>query len=80
MFPQPTGLLMTADLYGDFRDELVVSMTDSEGKRCIAVVPSTQAIARRFLGPNENLEYRLWLGRNMGGGYRSVYDQPLVSP
>ncbi|MHC4518987.1 MAG: hypothetical protein ACYTAS_10390 [Planctomycetota bacterium] len=24
------------------------------------------------------LDYRLWVGRNMGGGYRFVYDHPLT--
>jgi hypothetical protein len=75
-----SSLLMVADLYGDFRDELVLQMTTSEGKRAIAVVTSSELINKVFISPTENLDYRLWLARNMGGGYRSVYDRPLKMP
>jgi len=80
VLPAKSGVIMTADLYGDFRDELVLSMTDENQKRYIAVWMSTQPLEKKFVTPNETLEYRLWLARNMGGGYRSVYDQPLSSP
>jgi hypothetical protein len=74
---QRRSVLMTADLYGDFRDELVVSTTTPEGKRAISVVTAVHPISSRYVTPTESLDYRLWLARNMGGGYKSIYDYPL---
>ena len=71
---------MTADLYGDFRDELVVSTTTPEGKRAISVVTAVHPVSSRYVTATESLDYRLWLARNMGGGYCSVYDLPLMLP
>ncbi len=71
---------MTADLYGDFRDELVLSSTTPEGAQCITVVASTDPIEAMYISPDEVLDYRLWLSRNMGGGYKSQYYQPLKPP
>jgi rhamnogalacturonan endolyase len=79
LLPARSGVLMVADLYGDFRDEFVVSTTDEEGKRGIAVVTSTCPVAHKYVTATESLDYRLWLGRNMGGGYRSAYDWPLTA-
>ena len=78
LLPDRSGVLMVADLYGDFRDELVISTTDEDGKRGIAVVTAAHPVARKYVTPTESLDYRLWLGRNMGGGYRSAYDWPLT--
>ena len=74
---QNSSLLMVADLYGDFRDGLVLEMPAEEGGKAIVIVTSTGHTNQAFLSPAENRDYRLWLARNMGGGYRSVYDQPL---
>ncbi len=76
---------MTADLYGDFRDELVLSTTNPDGKRAISVVTAVHPISNRYVTPAAptrsgaagSLDYRLWLARNMGGGYRSIYDYSL---
>jgi hypothetical protein len=73
-------VLMVADLYGDFRDELVLSVTGEDQKKFIAVVTATHPTDRRYVAATENRDYRLWLARNMGGGYRSVYDRPLIKP
>ena len=70
-------LLMVADLYGDFRDELVLTTTTEDGGKAVTVVTSPEPIRRRYVAAREDLDYRLWVGRNMGGGYRSVYDRPL---
>ena len=78
--PSNSQVLMTADLYGDFRDELVLSVTDEDRKKCIAVAAATHQTGQRYLTATESLDYRLWLGRNMGGGYKSVYDRPLIKP
>jgi hypothetical protein len=75
-----TSLLMVADLYGDFRDELVLTGQDANGLPEVIVVTATQPISQACLSPAEDLNYRLWLARNMGGGYRSIYYQELQSP
>ena len=75
---QNSGVLMVVDLFGDFRDELVLQKTDENGKLAISIVTATSPINKRFVTPTTNLNYQLWIARNMGGGYRSVYDQPLI--
>ena len=79
-FPKNSQIMMVADLYGDFRDELVLSVTDDDGGKHIAVVAATHPTDRRYVAATENRDYRLWLARNMGGGYRSIYDRVLVKP
>jgi rhamnogalacturonan endolyase len=80
ILPDNSRLLMVADLYGDFRDELILAVTDRGGKQSIQVLTATNPIKRKFFTQTSTLDYRLWLGRNMGGGYRSVYDQALRYP
>ena len=75
--PSRSSVLMTADLYGDFRDELICTGTDEDGKSVINVIAADWISPKRFLSKTESLDYRLWLARNMGGGYQSIYDQPL---
>jgi hypothetical protein len=72
--------LMAADLYGDFRDELVLLTTTADGAQAITVVAATDPIEKVYTAPGEVLDYRLWLGRNMGGGYKSAYYQALMPP
>ncbi|MDX9754181.1 MAG: hypothetical protein RBU29_09495, partial [bacterium] len=75
--PAGSSFVMAADLYGDFRDELVV-VTKIGNQNGIAVISATTPTEKKFITPTQSLDYRLWLGRNMGGGYRTVYDMPLV--
>jgi len=70
-------LLFTADLVGDFRSELVVSGTDTDGRSAIFVLTAPKTIDKRYITPRNDLDYRLWLARNMGGGYGSVYEYEL---
>ena len=72
--------MMVADLYGDFRDELVLSVTGEDRKKYVAVVTATHPIDHRYIAATESLDYCLWLARNMGGGYRSIYDHSLKEP
>ena len=53
--------------------------TDDQG-RLVMILTAVNPIDKRFLAAAETLDYRLWLARNMGGGYRSVYCQPLAAP
>lgn len=73
-------LLMTADLYGDFREELVVQKNVENGLPEIVVITSVDPINKRYITPTENLDYRLWLARNKGGGYGGIYYQKLKVP
>ena len=75
-----SSLLMVADLYGDFRDELVLTKQGENGMPEIIVVTSIQPVDNAYIAPTENRDYRLWLARNMGGGYPSVYYQELKQP
>lgn len=74
---QDSGLLMVADLYGNFRDELVLITTLEDGTKAATVVTSPEAIGKRYVAVSEDLNYRLWIGRNRGGGYGSDYPKPL---
>jgi len=75
-----SSLLMVADLYGDFRDELVITRANANGAPEVLVVAATQIIDKAYIAPTENRDYRLWLGHNMGGGYPSIYYQKLQLP
>jgi len=74
-----TRLIFTADLAGDFRAEMVVAGTDTDGRKMIMVVTATEPIRKSFVSPCEDRDYRLWLSRNIGGGYGSVYEYVLKS-
>lgn len=66
-----------ADLYGDFRSELVINTVDVDGRPAIMIVTANKPIDKRYVTPTYELDYRLWLGRNKGGGYGSVYEYVL---
>ena len=72
-----TRLMFTADIAGDFRSELIVQGTDADGRRMVMVITATEPINKSFISPSEERDYRLWLSRNGGGGYGSVYEYVL---
>lgn len=65
---------MVADLVGDYRDEVVCLGPTQEGNPAIFVYTNLELIAKRELSRTETREYRLWLARNMGGGYASYFE------
>ena len=73
-----SSVVMVADLYGDFRDEIVLMTPTAKGGRAITVVMAAEAIPFRYQGALEEREYRFWIARNKGGGYASIYDRQLV--
>jgi formylglycine-generating enzyme required for sulfatase activity len=75
-----SSLLMVADLYGDFRDELVLTRQDANGLPEVIVVTAATPIAKTYIAPSEKRDYCLWLAHNMGGGYASIYYQKLRTP
>jgi rhamnogalacturonan endolyase len=63
------GCNMTADLYGDFRDE-VVCVVDNK----VMVFSNLTVADHREVTHTADREYRLWIARNMGGGYPSYFE------
>jgi rhamnogalacturonan endolyase len=66
--------VMTADLIGDFRDEVVCTGADAEGHPTVSVYTNTAAVERREVTRTANREYRLWMARNLGGGYGAYFE------
>jgi outer membrane protein assembly factor BamB len=66
-----------ADLCGDFRSEIIISATDTDGRKAIMIITAPESVDKRYVTPREDIEYRLWLSRNMGGGYGSVFEYVL---
>ena len=60
---------MTADLAGDYRDE-VVCVADNK----VLVFSNLEPAQRREVTHTASREYRLWMARNMGGGYPSYFE------
>lgn len=65
---------MTADLLGDFRDEVVCLGKNSEGRRAVLVYSNTEPVERRGVTRLANREYRVWVARNIGAGYATFYE------
>jgi len=75
-----SGVRFTADLYGDFRSEMVIETKDTDGRRVIMVIAAPEPINKMFISPSESIDFQLWLGRNMGGGYGSILNFELKNP
>ncbi len=73
--PAPEGcrVLMAADLWGDYRDEIVCAVT-IEGRMNVLVLGNTAEAPARGVTRTSSREYRLWLARNMGAGYASYFE------
>jgi rhamnogalacturonan endolyase len=72
-------VVMTADLCGDFRSEIVVAATDTDGRRSLMVLTAPEPVDKKYISPRLTTNYRLWLARNIGGGYGSVFEYELHS-
>ena len=70
------SILMVADLCGDNRDELVVLDREPDKPVRVCIVTAITPITSKRVSPFVNLDYRLWIARNMGGGYSSTYPRP----
>ncbi len=66
-------VLMTADLWGDYRDEIVCAKT-IEGRWTVMVLTNPTAPPGRGVTRTASREYRLWLARNLGAGYGSYFE------
>ena len=65
---------MVADLVGDFPDEVVCFGKTKEGNPALFVFTNTEPIVKREVARTSGREYRLWMARNMGGGYPSYFE------
>ena len=65
--------LMVADLAGDYRDEVVCAGARG-GAPALFVFSNTATAARREITRTESREYRLWMARNLGGGYGAYFE------
>jgi rhamnogalacturonan endolyase len=68
------GCIMTADLVGDFRDEVVCMGTTEQGRRAIFVYSNIEPVERRGITRLASRGYRLWLARNVSAGYGQYYE------
>lgn len=65
---------MTADLAGDYRDEVVCDGRTKEGNPAVFVFTNITPNGRREITRTANREYRIWLARNRGGGYANYFE------
>jgi hypothetical protein len=72
-----SSIQLIADLCGDFRSEIVINAVDTDGRPSIMVITAPGSIEKRYVTPSQDIEYKLWLARNKGGGYGSVYEYTL---
>jgi rhamnogalacturonan endolyase len=74
--PNPSGgsCNMVADLAGDYRDEVVCSGKTKDGAPAVFVYTNIEPAARREVTRMASREYRIWVARNMGGGYPSYFE------
>jgi hypothetical protein len=63
-----------ADLVGDFRDEVVIVGPTDEGGMGVFVYMSTTPLTTRMTARTAERAYRLWLARNLTGGYWSHFE------
>jgi rhamnogalacturonan endolyase len=66
--------VMTADLAGDYRDEIVCIGKTPEGAQAVFVYANTEPVKTRQVTRTADREYSLWLARNIGGGYASYFE------
>ncbi len=77
--PVPNSSLLSAmDLVGDFRSELVISAIDNDGRPAIMVITNPNLCDQKYVTPRSELDYRLYISRNGGGGYAYKRDHAIT--
>jgi hypothetical protein len=66
-------VIVSADLCGDFRDEIVTSEL-ADGRPVVKIYTNVTPIARRETTRLADREYRMWLARNLGAGYGQYFE------
>lgn len=74
--PNPSGgnCVMSADIAGDFRDEIVCIGKTAEGAQAVFVYTNTEPASSRDITRTADREYRIWMARNIGGGYPAYFE------
>lgn len=67
-------VMYAADLAGDFRDELICSVSDSNQRRSVVIYTNPTPIRKRDVTRLADREYRTWLARNLTAGYGSYFE------
>jgi rhamnogalacturonan endolyase len=65
---------MSADLAGDYRDELVCIGATKAGNQAVFVFTNTDVVERQGITRMANREYRIWVARHYGGGYPNYFE------
>jgi hypothetical protein len=66
-------VMYAADLAGDFRDELICTVTENN-RRSVVIYTNTTPIQKRDVTRLADREYRTWLARNLTAGYGSYFE------
>jgi hypothetical protein len=68
-------VVMVADLWGDFRDEIVVAARGAAGDLpTVSVHTATTLVRTRKVTRTADHAYRMWLAHNLVGGYGSHFE------
>lgn len=67
-------VVMTADLAGDYRDEVVSVLKSGQGGPAVFVYTNVDLVNGREVTRTGNREYRLWVTRNLGAGYGTYFE------
>jgi rhamnogalacturonan endolyase len=67
------SVLVSADLCGDFRDE-VVTREVVDNRPVVKIYTNVTPIDRREITRLADREYRMWLARNLGAGYGQYFE------
>jgi len=70
------NVVMVADLAGDYRHEIVVSGANADGNFTVWIYSPTALIRERKVTRTARHDYRMWLARNLTGGYGSYFESP----
>ena len=76
---QTGPVVMVADLWGDFRDEVVMVGAGREGNFTLSIHTPTAVIRGRQLSRTADHGYRMWLAHNLTGGYGSYFEAASLS-
>ncbi len=66
--------VMSADLLGDYRDEIVCATRNEDGSETFHILTNGAMPEGKQVTRTASREYRLWLARNIGAGYASYFE------
>ena len=54
-----------------------MGLQTEDGNQAIGIVTAADPVDKTYVAAWEDRDYRLWIGRNRGGGYASIFDRVL---